>query len=138
MFEGPLISIEKSLAGKVGMEEGKFYCFYRQQLVAQNCESLIHQLLMKSCDTFVPHADAEARLSIAIQENGNYLTKAVAAELFDSLFDRTSNVQFIAGNRNQFRQSLKSKDESERPQVFLEYAKSSASEAFIKEILEYL
>jgi len=58
---------------------------------------------MKSCDTFVPHADAEARLSIAIQENGNYLTKAVAAELFDSLFDRTSNVQFIAGNRNQFR-----------------------------------
>lgn len=47
----------------------------------------------------MPHADAEARLAAAIEQNGNYLTKVIAAELFDSLFERTSNVQFIAGNR---------------------------------------
>ena len=89
MFEGPLISIDEKLATKIGIEKGKFYCFYRQQLVAQNCEPLINQLFNKTCDTFIPHQDAEARLATAIEANGNYLTKALAAELFDSLFDRT-------------------------------------------------
>ena len=58
MFEAPLIKVEVGLAEKLAIEKGKFYCYYKKQIAAQNCENLITQLLLKKRDTFSLVQDA--------------------------------------------------------------------------------
>ena len=98
----------------------------------------MHQLLNQSRDTFEPVEEADTRLKEAIRANGNYLSKTLAANIFDSLFDRTTNVKFLADNGKQFKKAIANEEEPDRPLAFLEYSDFHGSQAYIIEILEYL
>ena len=59
--------------------------------------SLIEQLLDRNKrDTFVLKADYARILEERIEENDGVFTSGLGVEVFDSLFDRSYNVHFVA------------------------------------------